>query len=81
MTQRSFTEDDEGTTVVDADGNEIGIVSVVRDNQIYVNPDPGIADEIKAKLGWDSVDKKDYPVEAASIERATDDEIRLSREL
>jgi len=46
-----------------------------------VNPDPGIADEIKAKLGWDSVDKTDYPVEAASIERATDDEIRLSREL
>lgn len=79
MTRHSFTEDDEGTPVVNADGDRVGMVSGVRGGTAYVDPDPGLADSLLATLGWENVDEGDYPLDPAKVAEVTDDEIRLER--
>ncbi|AUV84034.1 hypothetical protein C2R22_16950 [Salinigranum rubrum] len=54
---------DEGNPVFDRDGNEIGIVEAVdEDGTLYVDPDPGVLDEVKAELGWGSEDADNYVI-------------------
>lgn len=76
----TITESHEGTPVVGADGEQIGIVSDVRHGTAYVDPDPGLTDKITAKLGWEDVDDDDYPLQEAAIADVDDDEIRLHRQ-
>lgn len=73
-----FTEDDEGKPVVAADGYPVGMVEEVSAGKAYVNPEPGLVDRIKTRLGWGSADEEDYTLEAESVERITDDEVELS---
>lgn len=77
----NVTERDEGKKVVDAGGDEIGIVSGVRGGTAYVDPSPGIGDSLKSKLGWESVDENDYPLDETHVDRITDDEIRLREDM
>lgn len=72
------TEDDEGKPVVDAAGDPVRIVEEVRGDKAYVDPEPGLVDRIKTKLGWGDADEGDYTIDEESIERVTDDEIELS---
>lgn len=81
MARTTITESDDGKRVVNADGEVVGLVSGVRDGTAYVDPDPGIAERVTARLGWDDVDDEDYPLEPSKIETITDEEIRLKREL
>lgn len=69
----------EGKRVVAADGDELGMVTGVRDDVIYVDPDPGLTDTISAKLGWDNVSEEDYTLQSDTIQEITDDEVRLGR--
>lgn len=75
-----LTDEDEGKAVVR--GNEsIGRVVEVDHSTAYVDPDPGITDTIKSKLGWgDQEDEDTYPLQEAGIESITDDQIRLKEE-
>lgn len=75
---RNITEDDEGKDVVDSNGETIGIVSSVRAGTAYVDPDPGLTDSIKSKLGWNEPDTDDYPLDDSRVDTVTDDEVRLS---
>lgn len=70
-----------GKRVINEVGDEIGIVSGVRAGTAYVDPDPGISEEIMTKLGWDDIDEDDYPLREAEVERITDDEVHLRRGL
>lgn len=70
-----------GKEVVDEDGETIGIVSEVKHGTAYVDPDPGITDTIKAKLGWEDADDEDYPLQDAAIGTVTDDKIKLRKTL
>lgn len=72
-----FTEDDEGKTVVDTDGKEIGIIVDVEDSTAYVLPDPGITKRIFASLGWSDKVEDTYPLQEGAVEAITDDEVRL----
>lgn len=81
MSQEPLTESDEGKRVVNAEGDEIGMISEVRGGTAYVDPDPGITDTITSKLGWSDRDEDDYPLDRSSIEMASDDEIRLKEDL
>lgn len=74
----TFTEDDEGKSVVAADGHPVGMVETVSAGTAYVNPEPGLVDRIKTRLGWGSADDGDYTLEAESVERITEDEVELS---
>lgn len=80
MERTTVTDDDEGKKVVNAAGETIGMVSTVRDGVAHVDPDPGIADTIRSKLGWGKADEGDYALEATRIDTVTDDEIRLKDE-
>lgn len=81
MERKTVTDDDEGKRVVNASGTEIGMVTAVRDGVAHVDPDPGITDTIRSKLGWGKTDEDDYALEASRIDTVTDDEIRLKDDL
>ncbi|WP_049927778.1 hypothetical protein [Halopiger goleimassiliensis] len=74
-----FTDDDEGKRVVNADGDEIGMIDSVEHGDAYVDPDPGMADTVKSKLGWGDADEETYKLEESSVESITDDEVRIQR--
>lgn len=71
------TEDAEGKTVVNAYGEEVGVVSAVRDGTLYVEPDPGLTETVASTLGWSDTDDA-HPIEAERIERI-DDEVEIAR--
>ncbi|SEP61521.1 PRC-barrel domain-containing protein [Natrinema salaciae] len=75
----SFTDDDEGKRVVNANGDEIGMVKNVSGGTAHIDPDPGMTDTIKSKLGWGDHDEETYPLDDDHVESITDDEIRLQR--
>ncbi|MDG5760253.1 PRC-barrel domain containing protein [Natronococcus sp. A-GB1] len=74
-----FTDDDEGKRVVNAEGDEIGIIETVENGSAYVNPDPGVTDAIRSKLGWGDSDEESYELAERNVETVTDDEVRLDR--
>jgi hypothetical protein len=73
--------DDVGKTVVDGDGDEVGIVSAVEHGTAYVDPDPGITTKLKTTLGWEETDDDAYPLQESAVETVTDDQIRLRSDL
>jgi hypothetical protein len=76
-----LTEEDEGKTVVRGD-ESVGRVVEVDHGTAYVDPDPGVTETIKSKLGWGERDDADtYPLQEASIESVAGDEIRLKEKL
>lgn len=77
MATPGFNDDDEGKRVVDSTGHEIGIVAEVRGGTAYVDPDPGLLDEMKSKLGWGDADEETYPIDHADVTQVTDDEIHI----
>jgi hypothetical protein len=77
----TFTDADEGKDVVDADGNTVGLISSVEGSRAYVDPDPGMVESIKSKLGWTDIGEGDYPLDEGRVADITDDEVRLQRDL
>lgn len=77
MTLTSITHDDIGKDVVTADGEKIGMISAIEDDVVFVDTEPGIADRITAKLGWDAIDEDDYRLTEDQIDAVTDDAVRL----
>ncbi|ELY66601.1 hypothetical protein C490_12552 [Natronobacterium gregoryi SP2] len=76
-----FTDDDIGKTVVNANGDDVGIVADVEHGTAHVEPDPGITDTIKAKLGWGGTDEAAYPLQEDAISQVTDDAVHLESDL
>ncbi|MFP8951501.1 PRC-barrel domain containing protein [Natrialbaceae archaeon A-arb3/5] len=74
-----FTDDDEGKRIVNAEGEEVGMIESVEDGTAHVDPDPGMTDTIKSKLGWGDVDEETYELDDTNVEAITDDEVRLER--
>ena len=72
-----LTDSDEGKPVVNRQGEKIGRVTSVEGDSAFVDPDPGITDTVKSKLGWEDVDADDYRLDSTEIDSVTDDEIRL----
>ena len=77
----NITDDDEGKRVVNADGEQVGLVKQVSGGTAHIDPDPGLTDKIKSKLGWGDMDEDTYPLQEANIDAVTDGEVRLKRDL
>jgi hypothetical protein len=75
-----ITDDEEGKSVLSSDGEEVGVVIDVQHGTARVEPDPGLTDELKAKLGFGDTGEESYPLQEERIETITDDEIRLREE-
>jgi len=76
---KTLTEDDEGKDVVNSTGDKIGRVVNVEYGKAHVDPDPGLTDTIRSKLGWGNDSEEDYVLNTSSVETISDDEIRLNR--
>nr|WP_049931131.1 hypothetical protein [Halosimplex carlsbadense] len=74
----TVSDDDQGKPVVDDNGEKVGVVSDVRGDTAYVDPDPGVTDKVRSRMGWSDADDDDYPLAGDEIATITDDEIRLS---
>ncbi len=79
MDRRNVTEDDEGKRVVNQRGDKVGMIAEVRSGSAYVDPDPGITDAIRSRLGWGDTDEDHYRLEEDRIDSITDDEVRLKK--
>ncbi|QCW03079.1 hypothetical protein [Natrinema pallidum] len=75
-----LTDDAVGKTVVDADGKELGLVTKVEDGTAAVDPDPSLAEQVLAAVGWEGEDDEDYVVTEDMLQRV-DDEVVLRGEL
>jgi hypothetical protein len=73
----NFSDDDEGKRVVNANGDRIGIVQSVERGTAHVDPDPGVTDTIKSKLGWGDSDAETYALDDDTVDSITDDEVHL----
>ena len=62
---------------MNATGDKTGMVTDVRNGTPYVDPDPGMFDTVKAKLGWEDVDEDTHPLQDDQVSEVTDDEIHL----
>jgi sporulation protein YlmC with PRC-barrel domain len=73
----TIDEKDQGKTVVDHHGEEVGIVSDVEAGTMYVDPHPSLTDKIRAKLDWGDADEDSYPLAPDQIEEITRDRVRI----
>lgn len=55
-----LTDTDEGKDTVSSTDERIGIAKDVDDGAALIDPNPAIADELKAKLGWGDSDEGTY---------------------
>lgn len=77
-TRTHLTDDDVGKHVVDASGNDVGMITSIENDHALVDPDPSIMDGIKSTLGWND-DEDSYPIDGSRVETITDDEVRLKK--
>ncbi|QCS41469.1 hypothetical protein [Natrinema versiforme] len=75
-----LTDDAVGKTVVDVKGKELGIVAKVEGQRAYVDPDPSVAEQVLASVGWEGEDDEDYVVTEDMLQRV-DNEVVLRGEL
>ena len=76
-----LTEDDEGKFLMDAEGEQIGIVTEVDDGVAHVEPDPNIGEALIQSLGFGDADEDDIEVHGDAVETVTESELRLRGEL
>lgn len=77
--QTQLTEDDEGKQVVNSHGDSVGRIVEVRGGTPYVDPDAGIGETLKSKLGWTDASEEDaYPLSQENVDTVTGDEVRLT---
>ncbi|WP_306054508.1 hypothetical protein [Natronococcus wangiae] len=74
-----ITMEDGGKRVIDSNGNEIGVVTDVddEDGTAYVEPNQEIGGELKTRLGWGSDAQSEYPLRNDAIGEITEEEILL----
>lgn len=77
----TFSEDDEGKTVVDASGDTLGIVTKIQRDTAYVEPDPDVTETLKSELGMGDADPDEYTVHQDAVETTTDEKLHLRGEL
>lgn len=76
-----ITQDEEGKPVVDANGNDIGIIASVQEETAHVNIDPGLAEKVKSQLGWEEASGDTYPIQPEMIASISTNEVQLQHRL
>ena len=78
-----LSPEDEGKFLMDAEAEQIGIVTEVdpEEQVAYVDPDPDVSEAILQGLGFGDADSDDIEVPSEAVETVTDSEIRVARDL
>jgi hypothetical protein len=77
----TLTDGDEGKILVDATGEDIGIVTSVSGETALVDPEPGFVEGLLAAFGRTEGESDDVEVPHDAVETVTDREVRLREEL
>lgn len=72
----NIDESAKSKTVVTADSSMVGTIVNADNSTANVEPNPGLMDEVAAKLGRGDGDEEIYELNNDAIETVTDDEIR-----
>ena len=72
-----ITDGDQGKSVIDRNGDHVGIVSDVSDGTAYVEPDDDVPGALKSKLGWGASEKDEYALREDAIDEVTEEAVRL----
>lgn len=78
--ETQVTEEDVSKPVV-YDGDTIGRIVSYEDETAYVEPDPGITDLVRSKLGWADPPEDAFPLQRELVREIRDDEIVLESEM
>jgi len=73
----TLTDGDEGKILVDASGEDIGIVTAVDSDRALVDPEPGFVESLLAAFGRTEDENDDVEVPHDAVETVTDREVRL----
>lgn len=78
-----LSTNDEGKYLMDAEGEQIGIVTEVdpENNVAYVEPEPNLTEAWVQSLGYGGADDDDIEVPGESVDTVTDTELRVPRDL
>lgn len=77
----TLTSEDEGKILVDAEGDELGVVTDVESDTVWIDPDPGLGEAALAAFGWSDHDEDDYTVDADAVDTVTEGELRVDADL
>ena len=74
---------DEGKYLMDAEGEQIGIVTEVdpETNVAYVEPEPDLGEAILQGYGFGDADEDDIEVPGESVATITDTELRVPKDI
>jgi len=78
---RNFTAKDEGKRVVTSEGDMVGMVDSASGTTAHVRIDDDLAQNTRRRLGWTEADEETYALQKSNIDRITDDEIHLKKDL
>jgi hypothetical protein len=78
---RNFNSEDEGKRVVTADGDMIGTVKQTSGSSAHVEPDENLSSSTRRRLGWTEEGEETYRLKKSNVDRITDDEIHLKKDL
>lgn len=78
---RDFTSDDEGKSVMSADGDMIGTIEETAGSYAHVKPEGDLSQSIRRRLGWTEEGEEMYRLEKSKVDRFSGDEVRLKRNL
>ncbi|MFB6142826.1 MAG: hypothetical protein ABEJ30_05730 [Halorientalis sp.] len=78
---RDFRAEDEGKRVVTADGDTVGMVDRASGTTARIRADQGLSRSIRRRLGWTEEGEETYRLQKSRVDRITDDEIRLKKNL
>jgi hypothetical protein len=78
---RAFRSDDEGRTVMTADGDAIGSVEAVEDDSVHVKPTAALSQSTRQKLGWTDENEEMYALDHGMVEKIDDAGIHLRDDL
>ena len=78
-----LSTEDEGKYLMDAEGEQIGIVTEVdvQENVAYVEPEPGLGEAIVQGYGFGDADEDDLEVPGDAVDTITDTELRVPKDL
>jgi hypothetical protein len=78
---RDFKSEDKGKRVVTANGDMVGEIDRASGSSAHVMPDEDLSRSIRRRLGWSEEGQKTYSLQKSKIDRITNDEIRLKKDL
>jgi hypothetical protein len=78
---RNFKSEDEGKSVMTADGDIVGRVEKVSGSTAHVKAEGGLSQSIRRRLGWTEEEEDTYELRKSNVDEITDDGIRLKKNL